>query len=44
MISDYLFKGIDNIFNSKLSQTIKPNNSKQLTRDLIKANINTVIK
>lgn len=44
MISDYLFKRIDHIFNSKLSEPTKNHNPKQLSRDLIKANINTVVK
>ena len=44
MISDYLFKGIDNIFTNKLTQPTKTQKIKPLTRELIKANINNVVK
>ena len=44
MISDYLFKGIDNIFTNKLTHPTKTHKPKPLTRELIKANINQVVK
>ena len=44
MISDYLFKGIDIIFTNKLTQPTKTQKIKPLTRELIKANINNVVK
>lgn len=43
MISEYLFKGIDNIFHKKI---VQPKNiaNKPMIKDLIKANLHTVVK
>ena len=43
MISEYLFKGIDNILPTKLVQKTATKN-KAINRDLIKANLHSVVK
>ena len=40
MISEYLLKGIDNIFSKSLAQP----HSKPLSREMIKANLHSVVK
>jgi hypothetical protein len=44
MISDYLFKGIDNIFAQKLGHGAKLKTGKKLNREIIKANLDCVVK
>lgn len=44
MISEYLMKGIDSIFSQGLKTSADNNSSKQFSKDIIKKNLQYVVK